>query len=177
MIAIEHTLHTRRLRLEPMTMSLARAAAAGGTALADALDADIPHEWAPGGLRLLSAVRRAGWTAPAPTRAIVVHKADERVIGDVRFEPAPLMQDTVEIGYGIVPLYRKQGYATEAMGRIIDWLLAEGGVGTVIAGCDMKNRGSVRTLRKLGFLLDGARRPGAYWWVLAPGMRLPTGQP
>lgn len=170
MIAIDRALHTRRLRLEPMTASLARAAAAGATALADALDADIPQEWAPGGLRMLSAVRRIGIAAPAPTRAIVVHKADERVIGDIRFEPAPGMRDTIEIGYGVLQLYRRQGYASEATARIIDWLFDEGQVGTIIAGCDMKNQPSVRTLRKLGFLLDGPRRPHAYWWVMTREM-------
>ncbi len=171
MVRIEYALHTQHLRLEPMTAGLARAAAAGATALADALDADIPHEWAPNGMRMLSAVRRAGWASPAPTRAIVIHKADERVIGDIRFEPAPLMKNTIEIGYGILPLYRRHGYASEATGRIIDWLFEKGEVETVIAGCDMKNTASVRTLRKLGFLLDGARRPGAYWWVMTPEMR------
>lgn len=166
MIAIDRALHTRRLRLEPMTAALARAAAGGATALADALDADIPQEWAPGGLRMLGAVRRHAWSAQTPTRAIVIHKAAERVIGDIRFEPVPAMRDTVEIGYGVVPLYRRQGYASEASARIIDWLFDEAETETVIAGCDMKNRASIRTLRKLGFLLDGARRPRAYWWVL-----------
>lgn len=153
-----------------MTAALAQTAEAGANALADALNADIPPDWAAGGLRLLAGVRRDAWNAPAPSRAIVVHKGDERVIGDIRFEPAPLMRETVELGYSIIPAYRRQGYAAEASGRIIAWLFDEAGVQTIIAGCDMRNRASVRTLRKLGFLLDGARGR-AFWWILTPSLR------
>lgn len=169
MRALEKPLWTARLRLEPMTPALAEAAASGPVALADALNADIPEAWAPTGLRLLAQVRRA--SAAAPIRAVIVHSGEERVIGDVRFEPALLADATVEIGYEIISAYRRQGYATEATRRVIDWLFDEAGVETVIAGCHMRNRASVRTLRKLGFLLDGARRGRAFWWVMTPDIR------
>ena len=169
--ALEKPLWTPRLRLEPMTPALAEAAASGPVALADALNADIPEAWAPAGMRLLAQVRRAGASAAAPIRAVVVHSVDERVIGDVRFEPALLSEATAEIGYEIITAYRRQGYAAEATRRVIDWLFDEAGAETVIAGCHMRNRASVRTLRKLGFLLDGARRGRAFWWVMTPDIR------
>lgn len=167
MKALDRPLRTTRLRLEPMTAELAQIAARGQSALAVALSAEVRPDWAAHGMRLLA---EAGTRtrADAPTRAILVHEADQRVIGDVRFEPVG--QERVEIGYEIVSDYRRQGYATEATARVIAWLFDEAGAKLVIAGCAMKNRASVRTLRKLGFLLDGSTRRGAFWWVMSKDM-------
>ncbi len=163
---LSYPLFTPRLRLEPITRSLGEAAAEGPDGLASALGADVPREWAPGGMRLLSAARRNAWTNAAPTRAIVIHEGDERVIGDIRFEPVALAPDTIELGYGILAAYRQQGYAVEASARILAWLFDEARITRVIAGCDMRNRASVRTLRRLGFWLDSAKRGRAFWWTL-----------
>jgi RimJ/RimL family protein N-acetyltransferase len=146
---------------------LAQIAARGQSALAVALSAEVRPDWAAHGMRLL-AEAQSRTRADAPTRAIVVHVNEQRVIGDVRFEP--VSQERVEIGYEIVPDFRRQGYATEASARVIQWLFDEAGAQLVIAGCTMKNRASVRTLRKLGFLLDGTTRRGAFWWVMTKGM-------
>lgn len=163
---LSYPLFTPRLRLEPITRALGVASADGPDALADAIGADVPGDWAPGGMRLLAAARRNAWANAAPVRAIVVHEGDARVIGDIRFEPVALAPDTIEIGYGIVPAYRQQGYAVEASTRILAWLFDEARVTRVIAGCDMRNRASVRTLRRLGFWLDSAKRGRAFWWTL-----------
>jgi [ribosomal protein S5]-alanine N-acetyltransferase len=164
------TLITPHLRIEPLTARLGLIAREGPQALAQALDADIPPEWhAGGGLRLLARAWRHDGDAPAE-RALVVHRGDERVIGDLRFEPVERMQHTLELGYAITPLYRRQGFATEAAGRLLDWALDEGGARQVIAGCHRRNRPSVRTLRRLGFWLDGARGED-FWWAITPDLR------
>jgi len=163
---LTYPLFTQRLRLEPITRALGHAAADGPEALASALNADVPREWATGGMRLLAAARRNAWENAATTRAIVIHEGDARIIGDIRFEPIALAPDTIEIGYGIIALYREQGFAVEASARIMAWLFDEARVTRVIAGCDMRNRASVRTLRRLGFWLDGAKRGRAFWWTL-----------
>ncbi|MEJ0023766.1 MAG: GNAT family N-acetyltransferase [Alphaproteobacteria bacterium] len=92
------------------------------------------------------------------------------MIGDLRFERVERMRNTLELGYSITSLYRRQGYATEAAGRLLDWAFNEGGVRQVIAGCNRKNRPSVRTLRRLGFWLDGARGDD-FWWAITPDLR------
>lgn len=163
---LTYPLFTNRLRLQPITRPLAQTAAEGADALRDALGADVPPDWAPGGMRLLAAARRNNWENTTTTRAIVVHERAACVIGDIRFEPVPLAPETVEIGYGIIGAYRQQGFATEATARIIEWLFEEARIERVIAGCDMRNRASVRTLRKLGFWLDGAKRGRAFWWTM-----------
>jgi ribosomal-protein-alanine N-acetyltransferase len=161
------TLFTPRLRIEPLTPRLGAIAQQGPGALAEAIDADVPPEWSnAGGLRLLARTGRelSRWAE----RALVVHRGDERVIGDLKFEPVTAAnRDTIELGYSITALYRRQGYASEAAAGLLAWAFEEAGIVQVIAGCHRGNKGSVCTLRKLGFWLDGARGDD-FWWTLSP---------
>ena len=91
------------------------------------------------------------------------------VVGDIRFEPLParpsLPASEFEIGYGVARDRRRQGYAVEAASAVVNWLFAHGGAETIWAGCNSENVASVRTLMRLGFLLDST--PGrTFWWVL-----------
>lgn len=167
---LSKSLITPRLRIEPLTARLGAIAREGPEALAKALDADVPPEWhAGGGLRLLARAWRQDGEGAAE-RALIVHCIDERVVGDLRFERVEGMRNTLELGYAVTSLYRRQGIATEAAGRLLDWAFAEGGVRQVIAGCHRRNRPSVRTLRRLGFWLDGARGED-FWWAITPELR------
>ncbi len=170
MIALDHPLITQRLRIEPVTARLAAAARQGGAMFADELGAAAPADWCASGLAMVG--RSANWGPPQkPIRAVAVHHDEGCVIGDVRFEPRFGPQGEVEIGYSIAKSRRRQGYAVEAAGALVDWLLSEGGADTLIAGCDHNNVGSVKTLRKLGFWLDST--PGSvFWWVLTRELRL-----
>lgn len=172
MRALEHPLITPRLALLPVTPEMAAAAREGGAAFSEAVGARVSPDWSAASLALVGRSAYPAWgQAPPPMRAVAVHRDEACVIGDIRFEPSMKTADEVEIGYGIAQSYRRQGYATEATGAVIDWLFLEGGAAEIIAGCDMSNVASVRTLRKLGFWLDGSSNR-AFWWVLTPGMRL-----
>ncbi|MGE0045197.1 MAG: GNAT family N-acetyltransferase [Hyphomonadaceae bacterium] len=170
MIAIDRALLTDRLRLEPVTAAICEHANAGPEYLAKKLDADIPPDWIRAGLPLVRH-RQPALRPWRPIRAVVIHQGDCRVIGDIRFERTSEPEEVIyEIGYAIIQDYRRQGFAVEAAGRVIDWLFDRGCADLVIAGCDRKNRPSVRTLRKLGFWLDGSRG-AAFWWRLTPELR------
>ena len=164
---LNRPLFTHRLRLEPVTPALAAAARAGRGAFAELLGADAPSDWCEASLGLVA--RSAA--GEAPMRAIAIHRGEDAVIGDVRFEPSPRATREFELGYAVARSRRRQGYATEAAGAVVDWLFADGGADCVIAGCDKGNIASVRTLRKLGFWLDS--NPGTtFWWLLTPQLRL-----
>jgi RimJ/RimL family protein N-acetyltransferase len=157
-------LATARLRLIPVTDDLVRAAGRGKAALERALGATIPDGWR--GDYVFDRGRRAA-VRDRPRHALVVRAADNVLIGEVRFEPLPQtvrFEEDWEIGYAIAPLYRRQGYAAEATAAVIAWL-DDQGIERIVAGCHMKNVASVRTLRKLGFTLDGSHaRSSAFWW-------------
>ncbi|MGE0743462.1 MAG: GNAT family N-acetyltransferase [Hyphomonadaceae bacterium] len=168
---LDHPLYTPRLRLEPVTPALALAARAGQAAFADVIGADAPADWCAASLSLVA--RSLPEDENGPTRAVAIHRQEGTVIGDVRFEPSLRADGEFEIGYGVARSRRRQGYAVEAVGAVIDWLFEEAGAETILAGCDSRNLGSVRTLRRLGFWLDST--PGrTFWWVLSPDLRMST---
>jgi ribosomal-protein-alanine N-acetyltransferase len=168
--ALDHSLYTARLRIEPVTPALAQAARAGQAAFADVLGADAPAEWCASSLQLLARSIPETWTRATPTRAVAIHRAEGAVVGDVRFEPSLRAAREFEIGYSIARSRRRQGYAAEMTGAVIDWLFEDGGAESILAGCDSRNVASVRTLRRLGFWLD-SNPAQTFWWVLTPDLR------
>ncbi|HYD87268.1 MAG TPA: GNAT family N-acetyltransferase [Vitreimonas sp.] len=171
MRALDHPLFTPRLKLAPVTAEMAEAARAGQAAFAGVIGADAPADWCQASLGLVARSIAHVWgPAAAPTRAIAIHRGEGVVVGDVRFEPSLRAAREFEIGYGIARSRRRQGYAVEAAGAVIDWLFDEAGAETILAGCDAANLASVRTLRRLGFWLDS--NPGkTFWWVLDAELR------
>ncbi|MFZ4069712.1 MAG: GNAT family N-acetyltransferase [Caulobacterales bacterium] len=169
-MAITDPILTPRLRLEPVTAGLMAAAERGPQSLSEHILAEAPDEWISSSYRLLLPRSKIGRFIDFKTqRALVVHRTEKRVIGDVRFEAVD--EAVVEIGYAILPAYRRLGFAVEAMTALIDELWQDAAIDTLIGGCDMKNIASIRTLRRLGFELD-ITRGRAFWWRLdRPGTK------
>jgi [ribosomal protein S5]-alanine N-acetyltransferase len=164
-VTIVDPLLTPRLRLVPVTSAIIDAADRSRAQLEALVGSRIHDEWR--GAHVLDRGRLALLDS-APRHALVIHRADDVVIGEVRYERQRAGQG-VEIGYGIVPSYRRQGFAVEATAAVIATLETQG-VAPIIAGCAMKNVASVRTLRRLGFTLDGSTARGsAFWWVRLKG--------
>ncbi|SEN51186.1 ribosomal-protein-alanine N-acetyltransferase [Lihuaxuella thermophila] len=80
---------------------------------------------------------------------IAIHQKENTVVGDMGFKGKPDESGTVEIGYGIIPSYRNNGYATEAAGLLINWAFSHSAVKKVIAECLPDHAPSVRVLEKL----------------------------
>src|SRR5690606_7639420 len=76
----------------------------------------------------------------------------------------------VEIGYGIAPAYRGQGYATEAAQAMINNAFAHDSVQTVIAHTLAEQNASVQVLTKCGLrVVDTIESPeeGNIWrWAI-----------
>lgn len=83
----------------------------------------------------------------------VTQRADGRAIGGIGFKGPP-EHGVVEIGYGLVPSARGQGYATEAVRAMVE-LAASLHVTAVRADTDLDNRTSQRVLEKAGFRVTG----------------------
>lgn len=164
-MTLDRPLRTPRLRILPVTRSLAQAAGQGREALEKAIRAEVGDDWRWD--HVFQPPRRVT-LVDRPRHALIVHDADRRLIGEVRFEPVA-DGAAVEIGYAVAPRYRRQGHAVEAVGAVLA-ALEQRGVSRFIAGCAMKNVASVRVLRRLGFTLDGSNaRSSAFWWVRAGG--------
>jgi [ribosomal protein S5]-alanine N-acetyltransferase len=92
----------------------------------------------------------------------VIEKETGRIIGDIGFKGKPVDQ-TVEIGYGIIPSAQGLGYATEAVNGIIDRVLTTNLVCNVVAECLVDNIASVKVLEKLGFERTGTDENMLKW--------------
>lgn len=86
--------------------------------------------------------------------------------------------DEPEVGYGLAPSARGRGLATEAVGRLVEHLLARPGVRAVVARAGPDDAASRRVLRRLGFSpLEGSpegRTPGLAPRRSGPGGAGPT---
>jgi [ribosomal protein S5]-alanine N-acetyltransferase len=164
-MSLSHVLYTKRLRLEPVTAEVIVAANRGRAALEASIDAAIDDGWR--GEHVFGA-GRSTTVDSRPRHMLIIHEVARSLIGEVRFEPLR-GGEGFEIGYAIASGWRRQGFATEATAAVIKRLEDHGAM-QIIAGCAMSNKASIRTLRKLGFDLDGSSaRSNAFWWVRRPG--------
>ncbi|WP_261664831.1 GNAT family N-acetyltransferase [Deinococcus sp. Marseille-Q6407] len=86
----------------------------------------------------------------------LIERDSGRAIGLLGTKHAP-RQGRVEIGYGLTPGARGRGYATEAVGALLDELRRWPDVQTVLAETLPHNHASIRVLEKNGFSLTGRR--------------------
>ena len=146
---------TPRLRLIPATRAMIAAELAGSERLAQALCAEVPPDWPPEHhdaevLRFwdeqLSRPEAAGWWL---YYAVATESASPTLVGSFGYKGPPA-DGVVEIGYSVVPSWRRQGLATEASQALIDaaW---ERGARLVIAHTLAHLEPSLGVLRKLGF--------------------------
>jgi ribosomal-protein-alanine N-acetyltransferase len=76
-------------------------------------------------------------------------------IGYVNFHAGPSEDGMVEIGYTILPRWRRRGYATEAARAALGWALGDARVRTLRASVAPDNEASRRLVTSLGFLQVG----------------------
>ena len=150
------------LRVVPMSVTVMRALADGRMRDAECeLGARISNEWSLP-LKVLelriaqleASPQRAGWLLGA-----VVLKAQGLVIGNVGFHGPPgehlfdqRWPNVVELGYDIVPGFRRLGYASRAIERLLEWA-ASRNASQVVLSIALENLASQRTADKLGFAL------------------------
>jgi RimJ/RimL family protein N-acetyltransferase len=95
---------------------------------------------------------RAGWFQYAVER-----KEDRALIGDVAVHLHDNLKQA-EIGFTLATAYQKQGFATEAVGAIVDRLFRVQGLHKVAGECDARNVASAGLLERLGFRREGRLR-------------------
>ena len=96
------------------------------------------------------------------------------VIGMIGFKGPADTYGQVEIGYGILPAFQGQGYATEAVSGFIDYAFAprHKGVTAVIAETARDNLASQRVLQKCGLHFQRAVDDFLWWQVAVSDRKL-----
>jgi RimJ/RimL family protein N-acetyltransferase len=164
-------LRTRRLELIAATPELARAAVAGNAAISSALAVSVPDGWptpmhgeaqAHFAKRLATDPSLVGWSF-----WFVVEAAPLELVGSIGFVGHADGEGVVEIGYSMLDKYQRRGFATEAMGALIDWAFSHDHVRRVRAHTFPFLAASIRVLEKNGLSLVGAgNEPGSLRYEL-----------
>lgn len=105
----------------------------------------------------------------------MIRTKDGTPVGDLCFKG--LGEDgTVEVGYGMLPLFEGKGYCTEAVTAATRWAAAQPGVKRVEAETEPNNAASQRVLAKAGYAANGvmgAEGP-RFVWTGTPEKAEPT---
>lgn len=155
---------TNRLELIAATTTMVRAEMHDRLQFAHLLNARVPESWPPelnSKETLLFSLRQleqspdeSGWWSWY--FVLRYDNAQSRVlIGNGGFKGGPSPDGTVEVGYSMMPLFQKTGYATEAVTGLLDWAFEHTEVMRVIAETLPELHPSIRVLEKNGFILIG----------------------
>ncbi len=151
-----------RLDLVPMTLELMEALLSGDRESAQRMAGyRIPAEWPRGiesTLRFRVAVARAHPEAlPLLFCAMVLRADPQVVVGRIGFHGPPDDSGMVEIGYEVLPSYRRNGYAREAVVAMLRWAQNDPAVRRLRASVSPGNLPSRRLVAGLGFVEVGSR--------------------
>ena len=155
----DQMIETKHLIIHQATIDLARAEIEDRDKFSALLKADVPDNWPPEILsdalswflqQLETNHDSQGWfgwyvlysneTLPQPT-----------LVGSIGFKGPPQKDNTVEIGYSVLPQFHGKGYATEMINGLVHWAFSHAEVSRIIAETTPNNIPSVRVLDKTGF--------------------------
>lgn len=88
---------------------------------------------------------------PGAWRQVAIErKADGQLLGDCAFCVMANDPQQAEMGFTLARSAQGQGYAREAVARLLTFLFAELDLHRVVAICDVENNASIRLLERLG---------------------------
>lgn len=155
-------LASERMRLVAATPDLVQADLARGEALGQMLDAAVPQNWPPDlydrdamryALNELADPASRGWSF---WYLIAAPEGREELIGICGFKGRPDAAGSAEIGYSVLRQFRNQGFATEAVERLVRWAFSHQNVVEVSAETLPHLQSSIRVMKKNGFVYTGA---------------------
>lgn len=162
-------IETERLHLMPAPLDLVRAVAAGRRE-GLRFPATLPEEWPDTDLReflpTYAEILREDPDGACWGVWVIIERASKTVVGDIGFKGSPDEHGRVEIGYSVLPPWRRQGYAFEAARALVRWALADPDVSGVQAECLAENYPSARVLEKIGMRCLGCS-DGMLKWEMA----------
>lgn len=94
--------------------------------------------------------------APGQWLQLAAHHHDSGdLVGDVAVHTWKDQPDTYELGVTIAPAWQRQGIGSEAVRRVVDWLLGVHQAHRLVAICDARNEPVARLLQSVGFRHEG----------------------
>lgn len=165
MLALPDDILTRRLVLRLMGREAIDACLAGDLESAEnLLGVGIPDELLvePAALKLAQAQLDADPRyRPWSVRAVILRES-RKMVGHIRFHSRPdpdylrpYARSAVEFGYHVFGEHRRRGYATEAVGAVMDWAELAFGVVRFVVTVSPENKPSLALIGRFGFAMIG----------------------
>ncbi len=85
----------------------------------------------------------------------MVLKERREIIGSTSFHGAPDENGMIEIGLGVSPKFRRQGFAYEALAGMWSWVCTQEGIETLRYTVAASNKASIALVKKFGFIHIG----------------------
>ncbi len=100
------------------------------------------------------------------THWIIIHQSNNLIIGGIGINGVPDKLGEVMIGYYIDKKYESQGYATEALANMVNWIFKNPSVKSIIADTLIDGYASQKVLKKNGIDLVGEVEEGLRWKLI-----------
>jgi ribosomal-protein-alanine N-acetyltransferase len=164
------------MTLVSATVALLEADLAGHAQLAGLIGAKVPHSWPPDlyergamkyALALLQDPAEQGWSF---WYLLTQSPPEAEVFGICGFKGRPDDAGSVEIAYSVLSQFRNQGYASEAVSRLVLWAFSHQNVKQVTAETLPHLSQSIGVLTKNGFIFAG---PGSEHGVVRYAVQRP----
>ena len=97
-------------------------------------------------------------TAGAWFQVAVALRDGDAIVGDCGLHALAEPANAVEIGFTLAPEHQGQGYASEAVACLLDYVFGRLGKSRALALTDVRNARSIAVLERLGFARDPAPR-------------------
>lgn len=102
-----------------------------------------------------------------------LHRADNALIASIGFKSKPDVNGKIEIGYSVIPEYRRQGFACEMVESLLAYGFANTAVTVIEAQTRIDNIPSMKVLERFGMKQTGTSHDEEegemFVWKLARG--------
>lgn len=173
-------IHTNRLRLIPLNLQNLLLLKENRAAMEKNLNLNISQQEIDPHIQLEFADAIDFWIVkvsqneenyPWFTNWEVVLKEKNVSIGGIGLTGMPDEQGQVMVGYGLDKNYHSQGYATESLQALIQWVFENPVVKSIIAETKADNLASQKVLAKNGFIQEDRKEDLLVWRLTASDHR------
>lgn len=153
----ELLLQSKRLTLIPYTVAICTSILAQDFTFLEALGLKKGKNWPDKDVldtlpKIIYNLNKIGMPTGFESWLIIKNDTNE-IIGDAGFKGLNRIDQSADIGYGIIEEERRKGYALETCQLLIDWAFSHDDLTYITAACYISNTSSANLLRKMNFEL------------------------
>lgn len=103
---------------------------------------------------------------------MIILTETKEIIGDIGFKGYNFIDNSCDLGYGLVTQHQQKGYAVEAAHALINWAFKHERLQKITATCLISNLPSAKLLQKLNMTLHSQDSTMLHWEISKENYRL-----